>query len=116
MGWVSRLLGKGGDDLEPSIEQLRNYLFHSSNDALRDDAAERLGDTHWQEDEAQNVLFEGICSDALDDSLKLTCAESLAEIWIRRGQVNDDLYERLEGSKFRETIDLYLKAPKPSTW
>ena len=99
-----------------SVEQLRNDLFHSSNDVLRDDAAERLGDTYWQNDEAQKVLFDGICSDALDDSLKLTCAESLAEIWLRRGQINDHLYERLKGSRFRESIDAFLKAPKPPNW
>ena len=95
---------------------MRKVLFYSSNDAIRDDAAERLGDTYWREDEAQKVLFEGIFSPALDDSLKLTCAESLAEIWIRRGQVNDDLYERLDGSKFRGVIDAFLAAPKPSNW
>jgi hypothetical protein len=98
-----------------SVEQLRNALFYSSNDVVRDDAAEQLAERHWQEDEAQIVLFEGIVSAALDDSLKRTCAESLAEIWIRRNQIDDELYERLMGNKFREVIDTFLNAPKPSS-
>jgi hypothetical protein len=74
-----------------SVEQLRNAFFYSSNDVVRDDAAQQLAERHCQEDEAQTALFEGILSAVLDDSLKRTCAESLAEIWIRRNQINDDL-------------------------
>ena len=99
-----------------SVEQLRNALFYSSNDVVRDDAAQQLAERHCQEDEAQTALFEGILSAVLDDSLKRTCAESLAEIWIRRNQINDDLYERLTVNKFREVIDAFLHAPKPSGW
>ena len=43
-----------------SVEQLRNALFYSSNDVVRDDAAQQLAERHCQEDEAQTALFEGI--------------------------------------------------------
>lgn len=95
-----------------SVEQLRKALFFSSNDVVRDDAAEALAERHWREDEAQNVLYEGLISPAIDDSLKRTCAESLAEVWIRRGLVDDNLYRCLSDNKFRKIIDAFLEAAK----
>lgn len=92
-----------------SPDELKEVLLYSDNDVWRDDAAELLAD-HWQNDSAEVILIEAIESGLLDESLKLTCVESLAAIWNRRGKVNESIYGRLKDpikDKLNEWLNVY---------
>lgn len=90
-----------------TIEGLLEILLHSSNDAWRDDAAEDLANCK-EELKAERALFEAIVSPKLDDSLRRTCAESLAVIWIRSGHVEMDKLDKLAGMA-RQVVEEHLK-------
>lgn len=94
--------------VEPSVAELVGILFESDNDAWRDDAAQLLA---LSPDlvEAEAALVNAIVSDAIDDSLKRTCAESLAAIWIKRGCVDKCKLTRLAGMP-RGVVEAFLLA------
>ena len=56
-----------------------------------------------------DALIKAIQSPALDDSLRRTCAESLATIWIEQGAVQQHAFNRLEGMP-REVVEAFLIA------
>src|SRR5436305_13780296 len=80
-----------------SVDKLLKTLLDSDNDAWRDDAAEELAKSPDVE-RAEEALFLAIESPKLDDSLRRTSAESLAEIWIRRGGTTREKICRLSGT------------------
>lgn len=93
-----------------SIEELLQLLLHSSNDVWRDEAAEELA-KFPDSTQAEQALFLAISSPLLDDSLRRTCAESLANIWIRSGGVERQTLETLAGMP-RTVAEAFLKAAK----
>lgn len=94
--------------VERSITELVRVLFGSDNDAWRDDAAQLLALSSDQA-AAEAALLEAITSDAIDDSLKRTCAESLASIWVKRGFFEPHNLTRLTGMP-RTVIEAFLVA------
>lgn len=71
-----------------SLAELLSILKGSSDEMERDDAAVLLiFESDWRA--AENALKEVIFSSSVSTSLLETCAESLATIWLREGQVNE---------------------------
>ena len=91
-----------------SVAELVQVLYESKNDAWRDDAAELLARAPDRA-EAEAALIEAIQSSAIDDSLRRTCAESLAEIWIERGSVSESAFAELQGMP-RDVVKTFLRA------
>ena len=92
---------------QQSIDTLLDTLMNSSNDTWRDDAAQELANCP-NKPQAEEALFTAIASSNLDDSLRRTCAESLATIWIRAGQVQDEKVRRLTGMP-RIVVEEFLR-------
>jgi hypothetical protein len=91
-----------------NVDELLAVVLKPGNDALRDDAAEELAKCTDSE-AAQAALVRAIGSPDVDDSLRRTCAESLAEIWIARRKVDQEIFRRLNGMP-REVVVAFLKA------
>ncbi|MFZ1767414.1 MAG: hypothetical protein WAT68_12305 [Candidatus Nitrotoga sp.] len=91
-----------------SVNKLLDTLFNATNDVWRDDAAEELGDCS-DLIAAQEALFFAIESGQLDNSLRRTCAESLAKVWISRGYVKREELQRLKESE-RFIAEAFLRA------
>jgi hypothetical protein len=90
-----------------SVDNLVDILMNSANDAWRDDAAEELANSPDQF-RAEKALISAIESPKLDDSLRRTCAESLATIWIRAGYVPVEEMSRLTGVP-RIVVEAFLR-------
>ena len=81
---------------QSSLAELVDTLLNSPNGAWRDDAAEELA--RWPEPvAAEEALLSAIESPKLDESLRMTCAESLAIIWIARGHYPAAALDKLQG-------------------
>jgi hypothetical protein len=93
-----------------TLLELQETLLRSKNDAWRDDAAELIAELYWQDDAAEGVLVEAMNSDLLDDSLRRTCLESIAEIWIRRGAINTETYDQFVGGPSQVILDAWITA------
>jgi hypothetical protein len=91
-----------------SVTELVEILYKSENDVWRDDAAQDLASAS-NHAEAEVALLEAIESPALDDSLRRTCAESLATLWINQGHVQDHILAKLHGMP-RDVIEAFLLA------
>jgi uncharacterized protein YjiS (DUF1127 family) len=90
------------------VQQLLEWILSGDSAVTRDDAAEEIARTHWEKQEAQEALVLALANPDLDSSLKQTCAEALADIWFKRGEVNGEVYRQLS-AEHQEFIDLYLK-------
>jgi hypothetical protein len=90
-----------------SVKELADILMNSQNDVWRDDAAEELADVPDCR-RAEEALMAAIESLKLDDSLRRTCAESLATIWIRAGHVPQESMKRLTGMP-RSVVEDFLR-------
>lgn len=90
---------------------LISVLLDSSNEfGDRDDAALDL--SLYDEPEAEAALAQ-IATDATnDEDLADTCGESLAEIWLRKGCVDREVFARLSPASKRVVI-LMLEASRP---
>ena len=97
---------------ERSVAELVEILYRSSNDVWRDDAAGQLASAPHRA-EAEAALLDAIDSPAIDDSLRRTCAESLATIWVDQGRVNEFALARLAGMP-REVVESFLLAKRIS--
>jgi cytochrome P450 len=91
-----------------SVAELVHTLLNSENDAWRDDAAQALADVS-DHAEAERALIAAIESPKLDDSLRRTCAESLAAIWIKTGEVPQEPMRKLTGAP-RAVVEAFLRA------
>lgn len=89
-----------------SVAELVAVLYKSDNDAWRDDAAEQLAFASKQSD-AEAALIAAIHSPEIDDSLRRTCAESLASIWIRKGEPDRHALAGISGGP-REVLVAFL--------
>ena len=58
-----------------------------------DDAARDLG--RYDEPEAEEALIKKATDLSIDDDLADVCGESLAEIWCRRGVIDQEILARL---------------------
>jgi hypothetical protein len=94
--------------MQRSVSDLMEILLNGINDAWRDDAAEALGSVPARE-EATAALVAAIGSPTLDDSLRCTCAESLAQIWIHEGKAQPHILAKLSGMP-RNVVESYLRA------
>lgn len=95
-------------EVKYTVEYLTQILYHSKNGAEQDDAAELLAVAD-DCSAAESALFHAIESTEIDDSLKRTCAESLVSIWIARGRVSHDYFDRLAGMP-RDVVVAFLIA------
>lgn len=91
-----------------SVDDLLEILLHSPNDAWRDDAAEALASCK-DVIKAEYALLKAIASPKLDDSLRRTCAESIAVLWIKLGYFEMDKLNSLTGI-VRQIVEDHLKA------
>jgi hypothetical protein len=91
-----------------TVAELVEILYGSTNDAWRDDAAQELALASDRAG-AEAALVAGIESPGLDDSLRRTCAESLASIWIDQGYAPATILSKLDGMP-KDVIDAFLRA------
>ena len=68
-------------------------LDRSAEVGDRDDAAMDLG--VYDREDVEAALAHVACDPAADESIVDSCGESLAEIWCRKGQVNEAILVRL---------------------
>ena len=76
----------------------------------RDDAAMDLGT--FDQLEVVSALATVAADPTEDDDLVARCGESLAQIWAKRGSVNEGMFERLRSTAQVE-IRAYLRARAP---
>lgn len=61
----------------------------------RDDAAMDL--SGYDSEAVENALARVACDQAVPEIVRASCGESLAEIWVRRGNVNHQILAALSG-------------------
>ena len=77
----------------------------------RDDAAMDL--SSYSEPEVEDALFKAACDPATPEKVLASCGESLAEIWVRRGQCNMRVLDSLSPTARSEALAyLEVKAPE----
>lgn len=95
-----------------SLDEMKMILLHSKNDADQDTAAEDLCEVFWRDPRAQEVLVEAILTGLLDSSLKMTCLESVAQIWTNQGSINQELFAKLDGDD-QKFVSGWMKMSTP---
>jgi hypothetical protein len=93
--------------IDRSVEELLETVLNSENEVWRDDAAEELAKVSDRA-KAEAALLAAIKSPKLDDSLRATCADSLATIWIETGHVSQDVMKSLTGEP-RKIVEAFLR-------
>jgi hypothetical protein len=83
----------------------------NADEADRDDAAIDL--SGFNEPEAERALFLAASSPETSEMVCGSCGESLAEIWLRQGEINFEYYQKLCSPAVRE-IEAYINAEDPS--
>ncbi|SFA99824.1 MULTISPECIES: hypothetical protein [unclassified Bacillus (in: firmicutes)] len=79
-------------------------LDEQVDDATRDDCAIYLAD--FDDEEVISVLINVANNKNEEEMIRATCGESLAEIWIRKNQINFDVLANLEESALEEALGL----------
>ncbi|MUV14157.1 hypothetical protein [Noviluteimonas gilva] len=85
-------------------------LDQSAEVGDRDDAAMDLGAYDGEDVEA--ALAQVACDPATDEMIADSCGQSLAELWCRKGRVNDAILVRLTPASLRISLAL-LEARAP---
>ncbi|ABM20276.1 hypothetical protein SAMN04487868_11648 [Marinobacter salarius] len=68
----------------------------------RDDAAMDL--SRHDSEAVESALALIACDQKVPETVRASCGESLAEIWIRRGQVNHQVLAALSGASKNEAL------------
>jgi len=85
-------------------ELIRILLDLNSSDAEMDDAAMGLGS--FTDNRAEEVLLEVSNNPDYDEMIRASCGESLAEIWLKRSQIDFSKVECLTGVALVEALSL----------
>lgn len=88
-----------------SSEKLIEILLNPSITAAeRDDAAMAL--SKFNDTLVINALFKIAVDSSVDTTVRASCGESLATIWLNKGDVDLDKLSKLEGEAWGEAIKL----------
>ena len=87
-----------------TVQELINILLDETiDDASRDDAATDLG--FIPDDERVEAALLTIATDqAIDDMIRGSCGESLAQIWLTTLNIDCSKVNRLDGIAFEEAM------------
>lgn len=83
----------------------------TASEAERDDAAMDLA--AYDESEVEEALIRVGADVTTPNTVAASCGESLAEIWLRKKQLNLDALKRLQGEACHEAIGL-IRVREPS--
>jgi hypothetical protein len=86
-------------------------LDPDSRDDEKDDAAMELGQfTH--DEEVESILLRAADDSNLDEMIRATCGESLAEIWLEREKIDFEKLKLLNGIALNEALGLLKETRK----
>jgi hypothetical protein len=93
--WLGRIFG-ARSYVRPSTQELIRCLMDKNIDeGGRDDCAMALEDS--EDPDAEAALATVALDPETPELLAETCGESLAFIWVRRGQLNESVVQQLQG-------------------
>lgn len=92
------------ENFEKLIEVLLDPTISA---AERDDAAMDLSD--FNDTLVINALFKIAVDSSVDTTVRASCGESLAIIWLNKGNIDLDKLSKLEGEAWGEAIELIQK-------
>jgi hypothetical protein len=108
-GWHGDTARKPRWMTEPPLEELKDILLDSPDEESSEDAVRKICLIHWENDQAQRVLFDLIQSGALTGSLLETCIDALTYVWTRRGAVYRGLFDQMDDERLMQILAAWFR-------
>ncbi|MDF3023003.1 MAG: hypothetical protein K0R10_364 [Alphaproteobacteria bacterium] len=95
---------------EPPLADFVNVLSQQGDDNVKDDALRKIAAIHWDDDKAEQILFDFACARKVQqDLLYSTAIESIADLWIHRGEINKEMYQKLNDQDLTQILSHWFK-------